>query len=67
MRELKDFYTACSDGIADPVLRGVVHGLRQQLDLPSPDTMPDALQSLLGRACEACEAASSEPDAELAV
>ncbi|WP_456684400.1 hypothetical protein [Bradyrhizobium sp. P5_C11_2] len=65
MRELKDLHTSgCDDGI-DAVLQGIAHGLKQ-LDLPSLDTMPERLQTLLDRACEACEAASSEPNAELA-
>jgi hypothetical protein len=66
MRELKDLHTSgCDDGI-DAVLQGVAHGLKQQLDLPNPDTMPMGLHSLLRRACEAWDAALSEPDAELA-
>jgi hypothetical protein len=65
MRELKDLYTSGSDGPADPVLQGVAHGFKQ-LDLPSHDTMPEELHSLLRRACEACDAAPTEPDAELA-
>lgn len=66
MRELKDLHTSGSDGSADAVLQGVAHGLKQQLDLPSLDTMPEELLSLLRRACEACETAASEPEAELA-
>jgi hypothetical protein len=62
MRELKDLHTSgCDDGI-DAVLQGIAHGLKRQLDLPSLNTMPERLHSLLRRACEACEAASSEPD-----
>lgn len=66
MRELKDLHiSGCDDG-SDAVLQGVAHGLKRQLDLPSPDTMPEELLSLLRRACEVCETAASEPDAELA-
>ncbi|MHB2206673.1 hypothetical protein [Methylobacterium sp. CM6257] len=66
MRELKDLHTSGSDDGTDAVLQGVAHGLKRQLDLPSPDTMPEELGSLLRRACEACDAAPTEPDAELA-
>ncbi|GJE52687.1 hypothetical protein GOFOIKOB_5761 [Methylobacterium tardum] len=65
MRELKDLYTCgCDDGI-DALLQGIAHGLKQ-LDLPSPDTMPERLHTLLHRACAACDAAPNESDTELA-
>lgn len=66
MRELKDLHTCCREGIVDPVLQGVAHGLRQQLDLVSLDSMSEELHSLLLRACEACEPGSSETDTEQA-
>jgi hypothetical protein len=65
MRELKDLHTSgCDDGI-DAVLQGIAHGLKQ-LDLPSPNTMPEELQSLLRRVCATCEAAHTGADAEMA-
>jgi hypothetical protein len=63
MRELKDLHISGSDDGSDAVLQGIAHGLKQ-LDLPSPDTMPEELHRFLHRACEACETASSEPDSE---
>jgi hypothetical protein len=66
MRELKDLHTSGRDDGIDAVLQGIAHGLKRQLDLPSPDTMAERLQSLLRRACEACDTASTEQDAELA-
>lgn len=65
MRELKDVHTSWSDGAVDPVLLGIAHGLKQ-LALPSPNTMPEELQSLLRRVCATCEAAHTEADAEMA-
>ena len=64
MRELKNLHTSgCDDGI-NAVLQGIAHGLKQ-LALPNSNTMPEELYTLLRQACQACDAAPTEPDAEL--